>query len=455
MSKIKVFLSHKHEFRESAKRLQWSLGRLAPDRFDFFASSSDIKPGDNWRERVERELEKADWLIALTTQCGDKSKEWIGHEISTFSANIRTDLKDESVTPTERRCIIIHDEGERLHVHDNLQQFPATKDGCQDFLRHLLSSDRGCYGFNPYVGNDISELKKEAARLWNILAASPPPYVLLPRGSFFLTPENEKRLDDDVIDDAISVTLNRMAAAMHNINLREESNRWEGTFGDLRNFMSENQRIWIPLMAFLLRKVLRQKKIQKAFILYPDYSGTNFYNPVIGELYVYPSGDMLFELVYFPVETAFGTRHLSQRDQLFHLIVLSIRSQWRLIDRYTEEVTNLAAKERSRLVDLTDEDKSKWVDLKKRIRIDVMKIHSESAARGIVNPEKILSMFSEPEREAVEDEFHAWMKVIGQIEEDEENIQAAKLERNLEEAARIVTGLLKKYAALLASSKIW
>lgn len=450
MSKIKVFLSHKHDLKDSTKRLQWFLGRLAPERFDFFASSTDISPGDDWRRRVKNEIAKADWLIALTTQCEGKSKDWIVHEISSFCDLNQSALDDESGEPKKKRCIIIHDEGDRLEVFGNLQQFPATRDGCKGFLERLLSSGQGCDGFNRYIGDDASELRKEAERLWEILVASPPPFVLLPKGRFWLTPETESRLGDEEIDDNVGVTLDRMAAAIHNIKVPSESNRWKGTFGELRNSMSDTQRHWVPLIAFLLRKVLDQRQIQSAYILYPDYSNAMFYIPVASQLFVYPSGDKVLEFIYVPMETAFSTRNLSQRDQLFHLIVLCINTQWRVLDRYREEVENLAAKERSTLVNLTDEDEEKRIDLNRRILIDLMKIHSESAARGIVNPERILSMFPESERTSLEADFKTWVSVFESIVDGQRELTAAKLEESLVKKQEVLSRLLKKYAARVA-----
>lgn len=455
MNKIKVFVSHKHEFRDSAKRLKWYLNRLAPDRFDFFASSTDIAFGDDWRNRVKVELAKADWLIALTTQCEGKSKEWIVSEISSFCEINQAALGDHSGGTKEKRCIIIHDEGDRLEVFTHLQQFLATKDGCRAFLKRLLSSGRGCYGFNPYIGNEGLELKKEAERLWGILVASPPPYVLLPKARFLLTPKNKRMLGNDVIDDSVGVTLGRRAAALHNIQLPEESNRWEGTFGDLQSSMSDAQKAWTPLIAFLIRKVLHHKQIQKAYVLYPDYKGQAFHIPVANLLYVYPSGDMQLEVIYFPVETAFETQNLTQRDRLFHLIILCIQTQWRLLDRYREEVENLAAKERSELVELTDADRQQRVDLNKRILIDLMKIHNESQARGIINPEKILGMFPEPERDSVKVDFKTWIEVFKNIESGENDVEAIELEQSLGKAQEIVERSLKKYARILASSDNW
>jgi hypothetical protein len=455
MSKIKVFLSHKHEFKDSAKRLQWNLGRLAPDRFDFFASSADIRFGQDWLERVNHELSEADWLIALTTQCEGKSKEWIVREISSFCELNKAELDNDSQEPQVKRCIIIHDEGDRLDAFSNLQQFPATRDGCQEFLRRLLASGRGCFGFNPYIGDNILEFKKEAERLWETLVASPPPFVLLPKGKFWLTPENERRLNDDLFDDGMTVTLDRKAAGLHNINLHAGANEWEGTFRDLHDSMSEAQKCWLPLMAFLLRKVLRQKRIQEAFILYPDYSNARFYNPVVNQLYEYPSGDKLFELIYFPVETAFETRNLSQRDQLFQLVILCIHTQWRLIDRYREEVENVAAKERSQFVHLSDSDKEQRTDLNKRVLIDLMKIHSESTARGLVNPEKILSLFPESERKSVADDFQRWIGLVQQLEMSNGEVEAAALEGILGQAGEIVERMMRKYSALVASVDQW
>lgn len=445
MTTYKIFVSHKHSRASQAKNFINQLNRLAPDRFDFFASSSDIAPGENWREKVKEKIDSSDWLIALRSGGQDADMDWITHEISIFSETLGRQ-KDLS----QRRCIIVHDAGKQILVFSHLQQFEASINGCKEFLRYLLGSGKDRLGFNTYVGDDPMELEHESGRLWEILVDKPPPQALLPKGRFYFSAEQVKILSGGEISDSVAIEMNRAAAEIHGLTLSPNIDKWTGCFSDLKNAMTKEQCDWIPLIAFLTRRMFEQKRTQKAFLLYPNNNNTIFFTPVASQIYEYESGDREYDLIYAPVETGFSQQNKSKKDLLFHLMALCFNTHWRLVNRYQERVSNYASKEKFGLVEFDDKDRETMDELWKRILIDILKINIEAKARGIVNIDRILDIFKPEEREEREGDFKEWINTTRTIKENCDSITAVQMQELLEHLESILERVLRSYSSRLA-----
>lgn len=443
--KLKIFVSHKHSRAPQADSFMRQLNRLAPGRFDFFASSKAIPPGVNWHDTVKQKLESSDWLIALRSGGQDADMDWITKEITIFSEVLRSQADSEL-----RRCIIVHDPDNRVSVFSDLQQFEASIDGCRDFLRHLLGTEEGCWALNRYVGNDLKELEREADRLWEILVDKPPSRALLPKAIFHFSADDYKELARGRINDPIVVTMNRAAAEIHGLSPAPNSDWWKGKLSDVVERMTKEQRDWIPLIAFLTRKIFEERRAQKAFLLYPDKDNENFYTPVVSEITEYASGEREYELIYAPVETGFPQNNSSERDLLFHLMVLCFNTHWRVIDRYKEKVHYFAAKERSGLIALDEEDKRLMGDLWKRILIDILKIHIEATARRVVNIESIFALFEPKDRQDRASDFEKWVDIVKTIREKCDALSAQEMEELLERLEGVLDSLLRSYSKRLS-----
>ncbi|GHB97181.1 hypothetical protein GCM10007047_11480 [Cerasicoccus arenae] len=426
------------------------MGRLAPDRFDFFASSSDVNPGADWANLVQEKIKNADWLIALMSQSSNQDTDFIVQEISAFD----TLYKDDS----SKLRIVIHEDGNRKNFFQNLQQFPTTKSGCKDFLRFVLSTPKDgavnerSLGFNRYIGDDDFELDRESSRLWEILRSKPDPFVLVPKAYFRLNRDEVSMLEREEMPSSMSVVLNRNAADIHGLKLTQNSAIWEGCFGDMVNSMNEVQKSWLPQSAFLMRKLIKAEETQSAFILYPDNKNMNYYTPVVSELFKYQSGEIEYELIYFPVETGFSKygKGQSDLDVLFHLLTLCFHMKWRILDRYLPDVSNLAGIERHNINELTEGQVKERADLHERIVIDFKKIHADSAARGITNPDIILSLFQEGQASDLLKWFHDWANVYFKIEKNKDTMTSVEMEVELKKMNSIYSHCLGAYAHRLA-----
>ena len=68
---FRIFISHKHKDKLQAKKIKKELEDAA-GRIQIFLSQ-DIEAGEDWPEKIMKELERADWLILLYT---DPTEEW-------------------------------------------------------------------------------------------------------------------------------------------------------------------------------------------------------------------------------------------------------------------------------------------------------------------------------------------------------------------------------------------
>ena len=64
---IKLFLGHRHEDRDAVLQLKTKLEELSAEKLSCFQSSApgEIQAGEEWRERIKRELREADALLLL------------------------------------------------------------------------------------------------------------------------------------------------------------------------------------------------------------------------------------------------------------------------------------------------------------------------------------------------------------------------------------------------------
>ena len=441
---MKIFISHKDSRASQADEFVHLLYKLAPHRFDCFVSSQNISHGEHWEAKVERELNSCDWLIALESGGRDKEMGWITKEITIFSKTPGKREKDK-----RRLCIIVHDPGQRDDQFLELQQFEANKKGCEKFLKLLLSAENGNYGFNPHVGDHSAELDRESDRLLQVLADRPPPRSLLPKGIFRFSARSVNELANGRIDDSVEITMNFKAAEIHGLSPDAKTDIWKGTFSKFFEHLTREQRDWIPLIAFLTRKMFEQNRAQKAFLLYPDHENKNFYTPVANELLEYKSGDKEYELFYVPVETGFPESTGSKKDLLFNLMILCFNTQWRLIYRYKVSVGNFAARERNRVVPMDDGEKEMMRDMWKRILIDFLKIHIEAKARGVENIERIYELFEPEDLDDRKSDFHEWLDVFETIKDKCDSISAVEMEQLLERIERMINRVLTSYSKRL------
>jgi len=77
----KAFLSHIFKFTEEAEELAVQLQKILPE--DTIFRSEYIDKGDNWRDALDRELEKAKCFILLYT-CPELDWSWCFFEAGKF-----------------------------------------------------------------------------------------------------------------------------------------------------------------------------------------------------------------------------------------------------------------------------------------------------------------------------------------------------------------------------------
>ena len=164
--KLRIFLSHRAEDRDAVLELKTKLQEWSAGQLECFQSSApgEIKAGEDWRKRINRELGEADAVILIFT---DPSLSW---DWSLYEVGLFTDLKsaeEEKVIV----CLCSFTDAPPPSPLLSRQYVQATVDGIGQFLKDLFRNDGyfpGRSAINPEL-NDKT-IGEFAQRLSGILS---------------------------------------------------------------------------------------------------------------------------------------------------------------------------------------------------------------------------------------------------------------------------------------------
>lgn len=130
MSKYRVFISHKKHDEASAIAIRDALAQFSGD-LEFFISGDNIRAGEDWKDRLRKELRDSDLLLLLFTE-PTRDWDWCLYEVGLF-----TTLDGDDDQPVV--CIFPPD-GEPPSPLVSLQGVPGSPETAANFVRSFIKT---------------------------------------------------------------------------------------------------------------------------------------------------------------------------------------------------------------------------------------------------------------------------------------------------------------------------
>ncbi len=152
MEPYRIFISHKDEDRDTAIAVSEAVGSFGD--IEFFIAGNNINPGEDWRDRLRKELQVSDLLLLLFT-APTRHWDWCLYETGLF-----TRLKAEQ----DRPVVCIHDaDGESPSPLLSLQAVPATVPDVTRFIDRLVRTTEITQRERPINANVTQERMESIA----------------------------------------------------------------------------------------------------------------------------------------------------------------------------------------------------------------------------------------------------------------------------------------------------
>jgi hypothetical protein len=150
---IRVFFSYKKKDEDTARAIvellrKWSATKL---KITYQYEFGNEIVGKKWRDKIHREINKANWFILLLPDPRD-DWDWCLYETGLFEAQ---------VTSADRLICLHHPDTEIPNPIEGYQSVKATNDEVEKFLKMVFIKDNPVYGLGPVnsgIENDIPDI---------------------------------------------------------------------------------------------------------------------------------------------------------------------------------------------------------------------------------------------------------------------------------------------------------
>jgi hypothetical protein len=406
---IKIFISHKQEEGEAARKIKGLLEYFGNGRLSCFVSEL-IAPGRPYPERIEEELRESLWFLFLYTD-PQLSWDWCLYEAGMFRGWMEAH---------DRLTCLYHREA---HLPDAISRFQAVKadpEGVEIFVRDLYtkpplpavepSGDGPGIAemdpINPQIADSQEDFNSLIARLCEAVGSPAPEKERLYHNKYvFLTPkwpidgEPSWPLKDDearIELASCAVETDDKTASLFGLSAAPRDATWEELVSHYVN-KEDSDRRWLDELEKTLNLACRRLAFQPVFATFRASESGKIYRPMIYRTDFALDGSACeCRLVFIDSLTRGASRE--QPEDLRVLLTslrLAIRLRWEVIERFHNKIETLHADNPNAAI---------GAELKERLEV----IQQESDSLGLLDRAKLISVFPEDERQKVDELYDQW-----------------------------------------------
>lgn len=407
---IKIFISHKQEEGEAARKIKSLLEYFGNDRLSCFVSEL-IAPGKPYPERIEEELRESLWFLFLYTD-PQLTWDWCLYEAGMFRGWME---------PHDRLTCLYHREG---HLPDAISRFQAVKaepEGVEVFLRELYTKpplpaiepvgegDPGVPAMdpiNPKIADSQEDFDSLITRLCEAVGSPAPEKERIHHNKYvFLTPEwphdgepSWPLTDDETRIELAScaVTTDDKTAALFGLGAAPRDATWESLIGHYTRQDGGDQR-WLDELEDSLNQACRRLAVQPVFANFRASESGKIFRPMIYRTDFALDGSTCECRVIFIDSLSRGSSREQPEDVrvLLTSLRLAIRLRWEILERFQNKLEILHAE---------TPDAAIGAELKERLEL----IQWESDSLGLLDRDKLISVFPEEDRQKVHEMYDEW-----------------------------------------------
>jgi hypothetical protein len=406
---IKIFISHKQEEGEAARKIKSLLEYFGNDRLSCFVSEL-IAPGKPYPERIEEELRESLWFLFLYTD-PQLTWDWCLYEAGMFRGWMEAH---------DRLTCLYHREG---HLPDAISRFQAVKaepEGVEIFLRDLYTKpplpaiepaggDGGIAAMdpiNPKIADSKEDFDSLVARLCDAVGSPAPEKERLYHNKYiFLTPKWPlegapswplKDADARIELASCAVATNDRTAALFGLSAAPRDATWDDLVGHYTGQEDSDQR-WLSELEDTLNLACRRLAFQPVFANFRALESGKIFRPMIYRTDFALDGSTCECRLIFIESLSRGSSREQPEDLrvLLTSLRLAIRLRWEVIERFHTRLETLHAENPKAAI---------GAELKERLEV----IQQESESLGLLDREKLVKVFPEHERQKVDEMYDEW-----------------------------------------------
>jgi len=406
---VYVFFSYKKKDERAAKAVvnilrKYSAGKL---RITYQAEFTEEIVGKQWREKIRKEVCRANWFILLLPDPSD-DWDWCLYE---------TGLFDRQPTSADRLICFHHPDTQIPSPIEDYHAVPATIPEVEKFLRMVYVKDDpvpGMRRINRAIEPEIPKIAKD------IVDAIRPPRKGLVRRRLEpwlkLKVENATKLQDrGDLDDALIVSANRKALDL--FEFIEQPKTW----GELRSSLIESAEDgrWRDELFHVIRKIAQGRKFSPIQAVFHTKDG-KIYRPVAYAIDRIGEGGAIetYHLTFTEeVGVVDNTAIPNDVSTLATMLRLAFRFRWEVLEKFSDG-------------NLTEEDIERISNAITRMEID-------AESRGVLDQGAVMSLFQPQEAKRIEEMFALWYKLRNRAERTGELDVALEKKDSLEISAHL------------------
>lgn len=286
--KIEVFISHKHEDKETAKLLHQRLDLYGAGRISSFISER-IAPGADWFEKIKERLSTADVLILLFTSTY-ATWDWPLYEVG-LATNI-----DDSV-PCKIICFHPPDSSPPDPIKFN-QAVKADIKGIDDFLfRFFCTTDTTGleYPINPKLAEDRSIIRGLAEEVASGFKAVKPWKNYFTNFLWVIVDEGEVASEE--VPDSAWVHPESSALSMFQV-APKPPRRKAWTWAELlRKANRDSDEEWVKALGERFYYASQGENLKSMTNTFTCMRTGNEFRPLLNKVELRSNGSMLFEII--------------------------------------------------------------------------------------------------------------------------------------------------------------
>jgi hypothetical protein len=288
MQRFKIFISHRDEDAEIARRIAKSLEMYGAGRLEFMLSGNAVDVERRWRSSIKETLQKTNLFILLVTAPSELSsdKDWTLYDVGLFSSLQDAQNKILALSPSN------------IEIPDSLSDLrhvKATHEEVVRFLKELLL-DTSLTGWDepiaPYFWESPERLEHLAGEICGILS---PQKIGARMHANFLIFKFPEPLREAVIPEDIKVEGNTMSFKMFGL-LEGDECRW----GDIKDALV-GEKAWVSELGEAIQAISNGKYAKPIKAALSSSEGQS-YLPVVYRDERRSSRIWMFHVLFIPVD---------------------------------------------------------------------------------------------------------------------------------------------------------
>jgi hypothetical protein len=391
---INVFVSYKKQDEDAARTVvdnlrTYSAGKLT---IEYMADFPETIAGEEYSPEIEKSIKNAHWFILLLP---DPSVDW---DWCLFETGM---FKGRMLEKVHKLFCLHHPDQEKLPSQiQEFQAVPAEKDTISAFLKKVfINSDPipGMDPINPFIEKKIPDIAD------NIIFAIKPrsqrlerrelnKYVVL-NARKLRNFDTDKELDEweEELNGAQIIETDRDTLSI--FGMIEKPATWGELVKSVVSDKDADKR-WVREICASIKKVIKKQSYGPIQATFKGKNAGKLWRP---SLNAFDRNNMqqmeAFQIIFLEEVAAGSTSHIPE-DALALITVLRLtyRFRWEILKRYTPHLT---------------------VEEIPELKVSLDRIETEARSRGLLDKEKILSLFSsDPEdRNRIERMFYVWERM--------------------------------------------